>query len=491
MEAAMNNPLIHLRRLIVERYSLSELQTLCFDLGVNYDDLPGEALSDKARELILKMGRRRRLDQLLTVLAQSRPDLPRETILSTDPAALKALYAALPTFEARPRPDRRMAIMAIGLVALLAVVIAIVILVTQDGKEVEVDVTAQAKTATAKALATVQRATIAAATAEALAGANRATIEAATATAKALATAERATNEAATATTARRATSVAATATAAQRATNEAATATAAYQATSAAATATATWLGQDDDRDSLTNRQELELGTLPDKRDTDEDGLDDGDEVSRGTEPLTADTDGDGLWDGKEVSEGLNPLEADTDSDGAPDASDPEPDMATLTLSHEEWGSIYSDGDFDRVLLCAGDFDDNRGVRGFVSFDLSSIPAGASVVEATLELPQARGFDAGSTAGLLSFWIHNYQYGTLEAGDFDGGPTVRVGGYNSFPLPLVDVKDSVQTRISGGEDRFQLRLQFGKLTNDNSRADFICFGPPSLTITYRMILSK
>jgi Tol biopolymer transport system component/tRNA A-37 threonylcarbamoyl transferase component Bud32 len=97
-------------------------------------------------------------------------------------------------------------------------------------------------------------------------------------------------------------------------------------QATATAQTATATWLEADDDRDGLTNGQELELDTLPDKRDTDGDGLDDGDEVQKGTLPLVPDTDGDGLKDGDEVSRSLNPLEQDTDGDGEPDASDPDP---------------------------------------------------------------------------------------------------------------------------------------------------------------------
>ena len=111
----------------------------------------------------------------------------------------------------------------------------------------------------------------------------------------------------------------------------QAATATAealagANQATIEAATATATWLDGDDDRDGLTNRQELELGTLPSKRDTDEDGLDDNEELNRGTDPLNPDSDGDGLKDGTEVSGGLDPLNPDTDSDGTPDAADEHP---------------------------------------------------------------------------------------------------------------------------------------------------------------------
>jgi len=97
-------------------------------------------------------------------------------------------------------------------------------------------------------------------------------------------------------------------------------------QATIEAATATVVYLNQDDDRDGLTNGEEIDRDTLPNKRDTDEDGLDDGDEIARGTDPLRPDTDSDGLKDGDEVSRGLDPLNPDTDGDGTPDAADPDP---------------------------------------------------------------------------------------------------------------------------------------------------------------------
>ena len=102
-----------------------------------------------------------------------------------------------------------------------------------------------------------------------------------------------------------------------------------ANSATQQAATATAVWKTQDDDRDGLTNGEELQLGTLPGVRDTDQDGLSDGDEVTRGTDPLDDDTDNDGLKDGDEVSRGLDPLNPDTDGDGIPDARDPDPGRA------------------------------------------------------------------------------------------------------------------------------------------------------------------
>jgi len=96
------------------------------------------------------------------------------------------------------------------------------------------------------------------------------------------------------------------------------------------AATATATWLTLDDDRDGLTNEQEVKLGTFPDKRDTDLDGVDDGEEVNTyKTDPLKSDTDSDGLKDGEEVKQGLDPLNKDTDGDGLLDNKDPQPGQA------------------------------------------------------------------------------------------------------------------------------------------------------------------
>ena len=64
----MASGLTRLHQFIVAHYSLDELRTLCFDLDANYDDLAGEALSGKARELILRLHRERSLDKLLPLL---------------------------------------------------------------------------------------------------------------------------------------------------------------------------------------------------------------------------------------------------------------------------------------------------------------------------------------------------------------------------------------------------------------------------------------
>jgi len=66
----------------------------------------------------------------------------------------------------------------------------------------------------------------------------------------------------------------------------------------------------QDSDQDSLTDEEEIELGTDINKVDSDDDGLFDREEVKvYETDPLNADSDNDGLLDGEEVLEGRNPL--------------------------------------------------------------------------------------------------------------------------------------------------------------------------------------
>jgi tetratricopeptide (TPR) repeat protein len=69
----MTNSLTNLHQFISTYYDLEETRTLCLDLGVKYDDLPGEGRGAKVRELVRWMARRGRLDQLLDKLRRERP----------------------------------------------------------------------------------------------------------------------------------------------------------------------------------------------------------------------------------------------------------------------------------------------------------------------------------------------------------------------------------------------------------------------------------
>ncbi len=68
-----------LRQALDEQFDEEELQTLAFDLGVQYEDLTGEGQAGKARELVELMARRRRLPELAERVEALRPSVTLET----------------------------------------------------------------------------------------------------------------------------------------------------------------------------------------------------------------------------------------------------------------------------------------------------------------------------------------------------------------------------------------------------------------------------
>jgi hypothetical protein len=67
--------LTRLREMLVKRFSVEELRTLCFDLGLEYDGLPGDGKEAKARELVAYLERRDRIPELEEKSKRLRPDL--------------------------------------------------------------------------------------------------------------------------------------------------------------------------------------------------------------------------------------------------------------------------------------------------------------------------------------------------------------------------------------------------------------------------------
>jgi len=112
----MAHDISHLHRFIVEHFDLEELRALCFDLGIEYENLGGVDTRDaRARELVLRVGRQRRFEQLLAELQQARPAHFQRAGLSTAAPALDALYAGLAPFEARTRPLHQRILERLGL----------------------------------------------------------------------------------------------------------------------------------------------------------------------------------------------------------------------------------------------------------------------------------------------------------------------------------------------------------------------------------------
>ncbi|OPY50515.1 MAG: FG-GAP repeat protein [Methanosaeta sp. PtaU1.Bin055] len=102
-----------------------------------------------------------------------------------------------------------------------------------------------------------------------------------------------------------------------------------------------------DRDKDGLSNSEEEELGTDPDKPDTDGDGLKDGVEVKGSlgfiTDPLRKDTDDDGLDDRREIWWACDPTDPYTNDIGVEDGKQVD---ERLTYPYADIGKKDSDGD-------------------------------------------------------------------------------------------------------------------------------------------------
>jgi len=64
---------IHLRQVLTQYYSNSELHTMCFDLGIDYEDIGGSGKTEKVVELLAFAQRHNRLDNIAAYVRRTRP----------------------------------------------------------------------------------------------------------------------------------------------------------------------------------------------------------------------------------------------------------------------------------------------------------------------------------------------------------------------------------------------------------------------------------
>ena len=147
----------------------------------------------------------------------------------------------------------------------------------------------------------------------------------------------------------------------------------------------------------------------------------------------------------------------------------------------------------------CAGDTVPNGTRRGFLSFDISSIPAGSTITEAILDLAYTK--DGNPTFATLGFFeVYFYEYGnyaSLQANPAihynTTGQLVKGGRYSIYPLSpwKVNVEETstsvplLQNMLGAGKDRCQFKVQFATATDGDNVLDFFCFSNATLTIKY------
>jgi hypothetical protein len=155
------------------------------------------------------------------------------------------------------------------------------------------------------------------------------------------------------------------------------------------------------------------------------------------------------------------------------------------------ESGLVTSGGGTNTLTVAAGDSTGNQGVEAFLSFDMSGVPAGATIQTASLRLIGGGSVRGNPFAGLgcLRAYLHNY--GTVDPGDFI--PPGATGAFGSWctaasltsPVNNNSLVAAIQTRV--GTARFRFRLQFRDALTDGDGAidDVLIIAPVILTITY------
>ncbi|MEM7113077.1 MAG: hypothetical protein AAF614_11640, partial [Chloroflexota bacterium] len=93
------NPLTPIKELLITYFTLDELHTLTFDLGLKWGELLGYTLSAKSRELVLALARNNRLSDLIKLCRELRPN-----VSWPDAPPLEQQLAAIS--EGQPTPQK-------------------------------------------------------------------------------------------------------------------------------------------------------------------------------------------------------------------------------------------------------------------------------------------------------------------------------------------------------------------------------------------------
>jgi hypothetical protein len=156
--------------------------------------------------------------------------------------------------------------------------------------------------------------------------------------------------------------------------------------------------------------------------------------------------------------------------------------------LVTSESGSINSDHVVGPKLI-AGDAGTNKTSWAYFSFNISTI-AGKEVTGAQLFYSPSA-LTGKSWPDLVSLGIYQINHGPrpLQPGDYAFiGPTIAEGLSQIQTIVPVDVTSQVQTAVSARAPRFQVRLNFVRMTDNDGKPDNISWtsSTPKLRVTYR-----
>lgn len=79
-----NTDPIALNKILSKHFNLEEIQALCFEMKIEYEDLSGQARSAKVLELVKYAQRRSRLDELATHVYTRLEQMPQQDMTAVD-----------------------------------------------------------------------------------------------------------------------------------------------------------------------------------------------------------------------------------------------------------------------------------------------------------------------------------------------------------------------------------------------------------------------
>jgi hypothetical protein len=135
------------------------------------------------------------------------------------------------------------------------------------------------------------------------------------------------------------------------------------------------------------------------------------------------------------------------------------------------------------------GDTTTDLGAQAFLSFDISSIPAGSTINSVSVDFTDYDTLgDPFGDLGCLRGYVHNY--GTLDGGDYFTGTAsgAIMRWCNTSQLSTAGLDDDVKLALAAyvGSSRFRIRMQFNQTETDNDGvADMVRLGDVQLRISY------
>jgi len=146
--------------------------------------------------------------------------------------------------------------------------------------------------------------------------------------------------------------------------------------------------------------------------------------------------------------------------------------------------GTARSDGVVTTAEYLIGDASTNKGLQLFVVYDITGIPANATIMETKLDMRNGTIIgDPFGSLGVLHLYFQDFV--PLNGTDYVSGlpsggsraewnSAVTLGNVTSFS----EIKTGLQSKLGSGS--FQLRFQITTGTNSNGAVDAIQYAPSS-----------